>query len=246
MFPEDERLVDQEYLRYKNVLNTYLTSTCSTGVYCCVTEALKKCYPLDASDSFVSTYDKWLLLSESMRKTIKVDPNNIALLRKQFSEVLIASADEYGDMPEENEEELLVRLVKTFTYKYNTSRDFDSNREFYNDLKKALEADEAYEAKPTLLKLLAITQVVMNSWEKDAYTASLRARLNARVQSLPPIPTTLSTRAPTLLEPQQPQSISGQEHSLGPRRQKPFPDACLYHGSSQGGLPGGRSIQQQL
>jgi hypothetical protein len=37
VFPEDERLVDQEYLRYKYVLNTYLTSTCSTGMYCCVT-----------------------------------------------------------------------------------------------------------------------------------------------------------------------------------------------------------------
>ena len=52
----------------------------------------------------MSTYDKWLHLSKSMRKTIKVDPNNIALLRKQFSEVLIAASDEYGDMPEENEE----------------------------------------------------------------------------------------------------------------------------------------------
>ena len=40
MFPEDERLVDQEYLRYKYVLNTYLTSTCSTGVYCCVTQSM--------------------------------------------------------------------------------------------------------------------------------------------------------------------------------------------------------------
>ena len=37
VFREDERLVDQEYLRYKYELNRYLTSTCSTGVYCCVT-----------------------------------------------------------------------------------------------------------------------------------------------------------------------------------------------------------------
>ena len=45
-------------------------------------------------DSFVSTYDKWLFLTKSMMKTIKVDQNNIA------------ASDEYGDMPEENEEEL--------------------------------------------------------------------------------------------------------------------------------------------
>ena len=82
-----------------------------------ILEPMKECYPLDASNSFVSTYDKWLLLSKSMRKTIKVDPNNIALLRKQFPEVLIAAADEYGDMPKENEEELLGRFVNTFTYK---------------------------------------------------------------------------------------------------------------------------------
>jgi hypothetical protein len=42
VFPEDERLVDQEYLRNKYVLNTYLTSTCSTGVYCCVTESVPR------------------------------------------------------------------------------------------------------------------------------------------------------------------------------------------------------------
>ena len=40
--------------------------------------------------------------------------------------------------------------MNTFTYKYNPSRDFGSNREFYNDLKEALEVDEVYEAKPTL------------------------------------------------------------------------------------------------
>ena len=42
-----------------------------------ILEALKKCYPLDVSDSFVSTYDKWLLLSKSMRKTIKINQNII-------------------------------------------------------------------------------------------------------------------------------------------------------------------------
>ena len=45
-------------------------------------------------DSFVSTYDKWMFLTKSMRKTIKVDQNNIA------------ASDEFGDMSEENEEEL--------------------------------------------------------------------------------------------------------------------------------------------
>ena len=61
--------------------------------------------------------------------------------------------------------------MNTFTYKYNPPRDFGSNREFYNNLKEALDSDEANEAKPSLLRLLAITQVVMNSWAKDAYTA---------------------------------------------------------------------------
>ena len=47
-----------------------------------ILEALKECYLLDVSDSFVSTYGKWLLLSKSMRKTIKVDQKTIALLHK--------------------------------------------------------------------------------------------------------------------------------------------------------------------
>ena len=151
------------FMTYKVMARTPVTDWKTEWSVATILEALKECYPHDASDSFVSTYDKWLLLSNSMRKTIKVDPNNIALLRKQFSETLIiASDDEYGDMSEE-QEELLGRFVNTFTYKYNPSRDFGSNREFYNELKEALEADEAYEAKLSPLKLLAITQVVMNS-----------------------------------------------------------------------------------
>ena len=57
MFPEDERLVDQEHLRYKYVLNTYLTSTCSTGVYCCVTQSLES--SLNSwCDNFINGYKK--------------------------------------------------------------------------------------------------------------------------------------------------------------------------------------------
>ena len=58
VFPEDERLVDQEYLRYKYVLNTYLTSTCSTGVYCCVTwSAIQKVD--DHQDASMMTIIVW-------------------------------------------------------------------------------------------------------------------------------------------------------------------------------------------
>ena len=66
--------------------------------------------------------------------------------------------------------------MNTFTYKYNPSRDFGSNLEFH-------------EAKPSLLRLLAITQVVMSSWEKDAYTASRRTQGEAK-RKLSPTPTT--------------------------------------------------------
>jgi len=42
-------------------------------------EALRECYPLAALDNLVSTYDKWYTLYKSMRTTITVDQNNIAL-----------------------------------------------------------------------------------------------------------------------------------------------------------------------
>ena len=87
---------------------------------------LKEYYPLDASDSFVSAYDKWLLLTKSTRKTIKVDQNNIAHCVTSSSP---RPSDEYGNMPEEYEEELLGCFVNTFTYEHNPSRDFGSNRE---------------------------------------------------------------------------------------------------------------------
>jgi hypothetical protein len=111
--------------------------------------------------------------------------------------------------------------VKTFTYKYNPSRDFGSNREFYNDLKEALEADEVYAAKPTLLKLLAITQVVMNSWEKDAYTASRRAQGEVKRKG-PVAPTNTDNAKRSRADAPRPQSISGQTKGC-PRLERPRP-----------------------
>jgi hypothetical protein len=55
-----------------------------------ILEALKECYPLVASITFTSSYEKWYLLAKSMWKTIAVGQDNIDLLRKQYSELLIA------------------------------------------------------------------------------------------------------------------------------------------------------------
>ena len=38
-----------------------------------ILEALKECYPLAASDNFVSSYNKWYLLYKSMWSSITVD-----------------------------------------------------------------------------------------------------------------------------------------------------------------------------
>jgi hypothetical protein len=64
-----------------------------------ILEALRECYPLAALDNLVSTYEKWYNLYKTMRKTITVDQNNIALTRKQFSEQLISALADFGDMP---------------------------------------------------------------------------------------------------------------------------------------------------
>ena len=64
-----------------------------------ILEALRECYPLVALDNLVSTYDKWYTLYKSMRTTITVDQNNIALIRKQFSEQLISALADFGDLP---------------------------------------------------------------------------------------------------------------------------------------------------
>jgi hypothetical protein len=44
-----------------------------------ILEALRECYPLAALDNLVSTYDKRYNLYKSIRKTITVDQNSIAL-----------------------------------------------------------------------------------------------------------------------------------------------------------------------
>jgi hypothetical protein len=47
-----------------------------------ILEALRECYPLAALNNLVGTYNKWYNLYKSIRTTITVDQNNIALTRK--------------------------------------------------------------------------------------------------------------------------------------------------------------------
>ncbi len=122
-----------------------------------IIEALKECYPLTTSDNLVSTYDKWVKLYKSMRKTITVDQYNIALTRKQFSEQLIAALADYGEIPAEHEATLLSKFVSVFTNFHNPHKEYGSNRLFHNDLKEALEKDAAYTVAPSLQGLLTIT-----------------------------------------------------------------------------------------
>ena len=99
-----------------------------------IIEALKECYPLAALENLVSTCDKWFNLYKSMRKTITVDQNNIALTRKQLSEKLISVLADFGDMPADSEALLLSKFEKLLTNFHNPH---SSNRLFQSDLKEA-------------------------------------------------------------------------------------------------------------
>jgi hypothetical protein len=84
-------------------------------VFSTILEALRECYPLAALDNLVSTEDKWYTLYKSMRTTITVDQNNIALARKQFSEQLISALVDFGNMPADSEALLLSKFEKVLT-----------------------------------------------------------------------------------------------------------------------------------
>ena len=70
-------------------------------------------------------------------------------------------------MLSDSEALLLSKFEKVFTHFHNPRKDYGSNRLFQSDLKKALEKDAAYTAKPSLQGLLTATQLVMNSWPSD-------------------------------------------------------------------------------
>ena len=72
-------------------------------------------------------------------------------------------------MPADAEALLLSKVAKVFTHFHNPHKDYGSNRLFQNDQKEALEKDGAYTAKPSPQGLLTATQIVMNSWKKDAF-----------------------------------------------------------------------------
>ncbi len=80
-------------------------------------------------------------------------------------------------MPADSEALFLSKFEKVFTHFHNPRKDYGSNRLFQNDLKEALEKDAAYTAKPSLQGLLTAAQLVMNSWEKDAFRQRQRAEL---------------------------------------------------------------------
>ena len=65
-------------------------------------------------------------------------------------------------MPADSEALLLSKFEKVFTHFHNPRKDYGS-----------------YTAKPTLQGLLTATQLVMNSWEKDAFRQRQRAELGA-------------------------------------------------------------------
>lgn len=104
-----------------------------------------------------------------MRKTIPVDQDNIDLLRKQFSELLIASLADFGDMPVEHEATLLTKFTKAYIHCQNSYKEYGSNTLFQEDLEAQFETDSAYTTKPLFTGLLKATQVVMDKWEQDAF-----------------------------------------------------------------------------
>ena len=65
---------------------------------------------------------------------------------------------------------------------------------FQNDLKEALEKDAAYTAKSTLQGLLTATQLVMNTWEKDAFRSRQRAELGVDTKHKGPPTSTISKK----------------------------------------------------
>ena len=88
------------------------------------------------------------------------DQNNIALTRKQFSDLgpcrLWRHASRFeGAAPQQ--------IRKVFANFHNPRKDYGSNRLFQSDLKEVPEKDAAFAAKPYLQDLLTVTQLVMNS-----------------------------------------------------------------------------------
>ena len=191
-----------------------------------ILEALRECYPLAALDNLVSTYDKWYNLYKSMRKTITVDQANIAQTRKQFSEQLISALADFGDMPADSEALLLSKFEKVFTHFHNPRKDYGSNRLFQNDLKEALEKDAAYTAKPSLQGLLTATQLVMNSWEKDAFRQRQRAELGADTKRKGESTSTIPIKRTRAEAPSIPDKATVGDHCQGCGRPRHTRDEC--------------------
>jgi len=77
---------------------------------------------------------------------------------------------------------------------HNPHKDYGFNKHFESDLKEALEKDPAYTAKPYLQGLLTATQLVMNSWEKDAFRSRQLVELGVDTKRKGPPNSTIPTK----------------------------------------------------
>ena len=97
---------------------------------------------------------------------------------------------------------------------------------FQIDLKEALEKDAAYTAKPSLQGLLTATQLVMSSWEKDAFRQQERAELCADTKRKGSSTSTIPTKRTRADAPSIPDKATVGEHCQGCGRPRHTRDEC--------------------
>ena len=155
-----------------------------------------------------------------MRKTITVDQANIALTRKQFSSRPLEVSEDLFEFTEDK------RLRIGWHVAHNPHKDYGSNRLFQSNLKEALEKDAVYTTKPSLQGLLTAAQLVMNSWEKDAFRQRQRAELGVNTKRKGPSTSTIPTKRTRADAPSIPDKATVGKHCQGCWRPRQTRDEC--------------------
>ena len=117
-----------------------------------VSRAFDECYPLDASDRFVSEEERWLSVVKQLQIHAYVRHDDMDKFQTEFVNKLVQSRQDIGEIPPSKLKDILSKLAPTCSF--NQHKHHPGNAKFQGLLESALAADAEYEANPCLDRFL--------------------------------------------------------------------------------------------
>jgi hypothetical protein len=131
-----------------------------------IIEALEELYPLQAEHKHLDFGSRWQQVIDRSINRIRVESNNMAQVQRDTIQEWNNGSTTIGPIPHSMNTRVLTALAHSFTHRDNPSGNKNSNIAFQRDLDERLEADDEYQANPSLHRLCYLVSELIHHWEK--------------------------------------------------------------------------------